>query len=79
MGNYIIQKSNAGIILYIIRSDGAYIPVCEDNSDYQQYLIDVETHGEYPVEVLPVPEVGRSMESRLADVEQYLVELVLGA
>jgi len=48
-------KTKNGLVMSIIRSDGACIPPDPGNADYQQYLIDVAANGAYPVEVIPDP------------------------
>jgi len=55
MAKYTVLKNAAGTIQCIQREDGASIPVCDGNADYQQYLIDVKATGDYPVEVIPDP------------------------
>lgn len=78
MNSYTVIKNSTGDIITIRRNDGASIPVCIDNRDYQKYLDDVKTHGEYPVEVIPDPEPSISGEERLAALEQYVMEKELG-
>ena len=79
MAKYTILKNTTGTTQYIQREDGASIPVCEGNSDYQQYLAYVAEHGAAPVETIPDPVApARTLDERLADVEQYLVEQALG-
>jgi len=55
MAKYTVVKTTGTTILCIRREDGASIPVCDGNADYQQYLADVTEHGAYPVEVIPDP------------------------
>jgi hypothetical protein len=55
MAKYTVLKNTGGTIQCIQREDGASIPVCDGNADYQQYLIDVKATGDYPVEVIPDP------------------------
>lgn len=53
MTDYTVIKLQSGEIYVIKRDDGAYIPVCEGNMDYQQYLEDLETRGSpYPEEIV---------------------------
>lgn len=79
MMTYTVIKKTTGDIISILRSDGASIPVCDGNTDYQQYLADVAEHGSYPVEVIPDPEpAGPSIEERTSALEQYVMEKELG-
>lgn len=67
---YKLIKNSAGDILSISRSDGASIPVCEGNRDYQNYL--TETEGMTLEEIIipdPQPQTEPSAEERLATLE----------
>ena len=55
MAKYTVIENTAGTIQCIQREDGASIPACAGNTDYQQYLSDVKATGDYPVEVIPDP------------------------
>ncbi len=77
MAKYIVIKTTAGTIICIQREDGASIPVCEGNSDYQMYLADVAVAGPYPEEVIsdPVPEDPSDHDLLMAIAEILEVEL----
>lgn len=78
--NYTVIKESNGTAVCIRRgSDEASIPVCEGNTDYQQYLAFVAGGGVAEEETLPdMTSPGTtSVEERLSAVEQYLIELSL--
>ena len=55
MEKYTVLKDTLGNVQFIVRNDiyKSYIPVCEGNMDYQQYLEDLETRGSpYPEEIV---------------------------
>ena len=75
MTNYTVVKNTGGDIQSIRRDDGASIPVCGGNRDYQQYLEYAATYT-YPVEIIPDPEpAGKSIDEQLADIRAALFEL----
>jgi hypothetical protein len=51
LGNYPEEVSGQLIQNIFRKEDGAFIPLDEDNSDYQTYLRDIETNGMSIVEV----------------------------
>jgi len=76
MKTYKVVKNNDGLPQSIVRDDGASIPICGGNSDYQQYLDDVAANGDYPVEIIPNPEpAGKSIDEQLADIRAAIFEL----
>jgi hypothetical protein len=67
MTSYTVIKNAQNTILSIRRDDGASIPVCEGNRDYQQYLEDSKTTT-YPIEVIPDPiiePIGPSIQDQI--------------
>ena len=66
----LIKKSN-GDILSISRSDGASIPVCDGNRDYQEYL-EYAVDKTIPEQIIPDP---TPQPDRLADIEAALLDL----
>lgn len=50
------------------KSDGAYIPVDEANTDYQQYLLDVENGAE--VEPADLPDPKEEIKAEIVRIEQ---------
>ena len=75
MTNYTIIKTTAGEIESIRRDDGASIPVCGGNRDYQQYLSDVAEHGPYPEEIIPEPVVVKSIDEQLSEIRAAIFEM----
>lgn len=77
MTSYTVIKSADGEILSILRDDGASIPVCGGNSDYQQYLTDNEMRGPYHEEIIPDPVVSpvKSLEEQISDLRAALFEM----
>ena len=55
MTTYKLIKNSAGETQFICRDDGASIPVCEGNRDYQQYLADAAAGVTVTEEILPDP------------------------
>ncbi len=72
-------KNYTGDILSISRSDGASIPVCEGNRDYQEYL-EYAIGKTVPEQIIPdpQPDLTPSDKDRIAAIEQYLLEKELG-
>ncbi len=75
---YKLIKNSNGDIISISRSDGASIPVDEANSDYQQYLEDVENGATVDEQVIPEPDQSVSIEDRVAALELAEIERELG-
>ena len=71
MTDYTLIKNSNGDILAISRSDGASIPVCEGNRDYQEYLEFAEGKT-IPEQIIPDPQ---PQPDRLADIEAALLDL----
>ncbi len=69
--DYTLIKNSSGDILSISRSDGASIPVCEGNRDYQEYLEFAEGKT-IPEQIIPDPQ---PQPDRLADIEAALLDL----
>ena len=83
MAKYTVIKNTAGTIHCIQREDGASIPVCDGNTDYQQYLTDVEDHGAYPDQIIPDPVVVvlptvTELQEQLAATNAVLLDMLLG-
>ena len=69
--DYTLIKNSSEDILSIRRSDGASIPVCEGNSDYQEYL-EYAVGKTIPEQIIPDP---TPQPDRLADIEAALLDL----
>lgn len=83
MAKYIVIKNTGGTIQCIQREDGASIPVCDDNTDYHQYLTDVEEHGAYPISVISDPVIVvlptvTELQEQLAATNAVLLDMLLG-
>ena len=61
---YTLIKNSSGDILSISRSDGASIPVCEGNRDYQEYLEFAEGKT-IPEQIIPDPVITPSLQDQI--------------
>jgi hypothetical protein len=77
--DYTLIKNSNGDILSISRSDGASIPVCEGNRDYQEYLEYAEGKT-IPEQIIPEPQPDTtpSVNDRIAALELAEIERELG-
>lgn len=80
MTDYAIIKNQAGEIQSITRNKApqASIPVCAGNSDYSQYLIDVDNGATVDEVVMPAPVVQPSAEERLTAAEDMIAAMLEG-